>query len=93
MALQEENVEELPKLTCIFEPDNEEQKNYLLQMKDNFNPEYNVKYLIKSGPDEIYTVKLEIKGMIHTIEDHFDEKQMEKTIKLMEKLIKDEYKK
>ena len=55
MALQEENVEELPKLTCIFEPDNEEQKNYLLQMKDNFNPEYNVKYLIKSGRWNLYS--------------------------------------
>ena len=67
MGCNATNEKDIPILLCYFESGNEEQKNYLLKLKDSYQHEKQVRYEIRSSLDS-FTIKLKIKNMIYDIQ-------------------------
>ena len=61
-----------PTLLCFFETGNEEQKDYCIKVKDNFQHERAIRFEIKSSPGVNFAVKFKINGKIHDIQESFD---------------------
>ena len=61
-------------LLCFFEVGNEEQKEYCLKLKDNFQHEKSIRFEIKSTPGVPFSIKFKLKGEQEprTIQDTFD---------------------
>ena len=83
----------LPTLICYFEPDNEQQKTYCLNLKDNFHHEQSIRYEIKSTSSDPFAVKFKIKDKIYDIQTEFNDsvEEMNKALNEMYKKL-DEYK-
>ena len=71
-----------PILLCSFEYGNEEQKNYCIKLRDNFNYEKTIKYIIESNKESSFAIKLQIKKKIYDIQTIFNDsnEEMEKTL-------------
>jgi len=61
-----------PVLLCFFETGNEEQKQYCIQLKDNFRHEKAIRFEIKSSPGVEFSIKFKLNGKIHEIQSNFD---------------------
>ena len=83
-----------PVLLCFFETGNEEQKEYCIKLKDNFQHERAIRFEIKSSPGVSFAIKFKLKGKIHDIQNEFDSTEftMNQTLEKMYKLL-DENKK
>ena len=88
MGCSEVSDKDYPQLICFFEPHNEQQKQYLLKLKDNFHHEKSIKYEIKATPDQPFAVKLKIKEIIYDIQTEFKDSEEE-----MNKALDEMYKK
>ena len=86
--------DQLPALLCFFETGNEEQKQYCLKLKDNFQHERAIRFEIKSSPGVAFAIKFKLKGKIHDIQNEFDSSEftMNQTLEKMYKIL-DENKK
>ena len=86
--------DQLPALLCFFETGNEEQKQYCLKLKDNFQHERAIRFEIKSSPGVNFSIKFKLKGKIHDIQNEFDSTEftMNQTLEKMYKIL-DENKK
>jgi hypothetical protein len=80
---------DMPSLICIFEPQNDNQKNYCLRLRDNLHPTKPMRYEIKSRLNESYQIQLKIKGKIHTIENEYNESQFDNSLSNIYKLLGD----
>ena len=69
-----ESKEKLPTLLCFFETGNEEQKNYCIKLKDNFNYPTSVKYEIKAYAGSTFNILLVIQGQNHSIQTTLNER-------------------
>ena len=76
-----------PVLVCIIEPNNETQKAYCLQVKDNIKPTKPVKYEIKSYPNSTFSINLKIRNELKNIESFYDESQIDTTINSIHTLL------
>ena len=56
--------EDYPKLILNFEIGNEEKKDFCLKIKDNFEYEKSINYIVQSNVESTFCVKMEIKFMI-----------------------------
>ena len=63
----------LPSLICIVEPKNENQKNFCLKLKENFNYPNSVKYEIKAYQGSTFYIYLVINGQQQSILTAFNE--------------------
>ena len=71
---------DMPSLLFVFEPQNEQQKNYCIKLKDSLHPEKSVKFEVKSFKNSNFSIKLKIRGQEHAIENNFDENQLQSSI-------------
>jgi len=70
----EDNKYYLPILLCFFECGNEEQKQYCIKLKDNFQHEKAIKFEIKSNPDTEFEISFRLlNGKTYLIQDIFDD--------------------
>ena len=67
----------LPTMICFFETGNEEQKNYCLNLRDNFRHEKSIRYEIKSSPGKEFSIQLKYKGKMHNIQSIFNNGEVE----------------
>ena len=81
-----------PTLICYFEIGNEEQKNYCLKLRDNFQHEKSIKFEILSRPDINFTIKFKIKNKIINIQENFinTDEAMNQALDQMYKLLDEE---
>ena len=63
----------LPSLMCIVEPKNENQKNFCLKLKENFNYPNSVKYEIRAYQGSTFNIYLVINGQQQSILTAFNE--------------------
>ena len=63
----------LPSLMCIVEPKNENQKNFCLKLKENFNYPNSVKYEIRAYQGSTFNIYLVINGQQRSILTAFNE--------------------
>ena len=77
----------LPKITCIVESRNEQQKNYCLNLKEQFKPKNTVMYEIKSYPGSAFSIILTIKGQQHAIQTVYDESELQNSLNKMYQLL------
>ena len=68
----DETKDNYPTLLCFFEPQNEEQKNYCIELKNNFQHEQSIKFQISSTSQVGFSIKFRLKGNTHNIQDTFD---------------------
>ena len=61
-----------PVLLCFFETGNEDQKQYCIKIKDNFQHERAIRFEIKSSPGVEFSVKFRLNGKLHDIQNSFD---------------------
>ena len=80
MGCDAEKEKKFPNLLCDFEKGNQEQKEYCIKLRDNFQHKTTIRYQIKYG--EQFSVKFQLKGKIHMIQNNFDnsEECMKKTL-------------
>ena len=71
---------DMPSLLFVFEPQNEQQKNYCIKLKDSLQPEKSIKFEVKSFKNSNFSIKLKIRGQEHDIENNFDENQLQSSI-------------
>ena len=62
MGCSESKDSNLPVLLCFFEVGNEEQKEYCLKLKDNFQHQKAIRFEIKSTPGVPFSIKFKLKG-------------------------------
>ena len=79
-----------PTLLCYFETGKEEQKNYCIKLKDNFNSEKSIKFEIKSTPETKFSIKFKVRGKVHDLQNTFDasEETLEATLNKAYELLK-----
>ncbi len=89
MGCNEVKDENLPALLCEFENNNEEQKNYLIQLKDKFRHDKKIRFEIKSMDGTNFSVKFKMKGKIHNIQNDFEnnEEAMNKALLQMYEIL------
>ena len=63
----------LPSLICTVEPKNENQKNFCLKLKENFNYPNSVKYEIRAYQGSTFNIYLVINGQQQSILTAFNE--------------------
>lgn len=73
MGCTETKDTKIPALICFFEMGNTQQKEYCLKLKDNFKHEKSIRFEIKSLPDYPFSIKFQINGQIHDIQNTFDD--------------------
>ena len=85
----DETKDNFPTLLCFFEQQNEIQKNYCIELKNNFQHEQSIKFQISSTPQVGFSVKFRLKGITHNIQDTFDSSKeaMENSLQKMYDLI------
>ena len=71
---------DMPSLLFVFEPQNEQQKNYCIKLKDSLQPENSIKFEVKSFKNSNYSIKLKKGGQEYDIENTFDENQLQSSI-------------
>ena len=71
MGCKEIGDKDIPVLICFFEPNNDQQKNYCLNLKDNFQHEKTIKYEIRSTSDNKFSIQLKIKDKVYDIQTEF----------------------
>ena len=71
---------DMPNLLFVFEPQNEQQKNYCIKLKDSLHPENSIKFEVKSFKNSNFSIKLKKKGQEYDIETNFDENQLQSSI-------------
>ena len=71
---------DMPSLLFVFEPQNEQQKNYCIKLKDSLHPEKSIRFEVKSFKNSNFSIKLKIRGQEHDIENNFDENQLQSSI-------------
>ena len=71
---------DMPNLLFVFEPQNEQQKNYCIKLKDSLQPEKPIKFEVKSFKNSNYSIKLKRGGQEYDIENTFDENQLQSSI-------------
>ena len=80
-----------PELLCVFEPGNQEQKQYCIKLKDNFRYEEPIKFKIDSQSGSKFKISFKLKGKTYLIQDIFDDsdkalnESLEKMYSLLEK--------
>ena len=72
MGCNEANEKNYPTLLCFFETENEEQKNYCIKLKDNFQHEKAIRFEIKSTPGVKFAIKFKYKGKVYDIQSSYD---------------------
>ena len=82
MGCKEVGDKDVPVLMCFFEPNNESQKSYCLNLKDNFQHEKTIKYEIRSTADNKFAIQLKIKDKTHDIQTEFTGTEEEMKIAL-----------
>ena len=82
-----------PTFILDFEKGNEEQKAFCLKLKDNFEYEKSINYVIKSNEGSTFSVKLEIENQIYEISNEFDdsEDKMNEILQKIYKLLDEQY--
>ena len=85
----EETKDQLPTLLCFFEEGNNEQKNYCIKIKDNYNGTKNIRYDIKTIPQIPFGIKLRTKGKLIDIQKVFDnsDEAMNQTLNKINELL------
>ena len=78
-----------PSLICHFEIGNEKQKNYCIDIKNNFSHQKSIKYKIESSPAMGFAIQFEINNNIYDIQTEFNdsEEEMDKALNKMYKLL------
>ena len=78
-----------PTLICLFKTGDEEQKNYCIKLKDNFQHAKSIRFEIKSLPDTEFLIQLKIKDTIHKIQETpvYTDEEMNSTLNKMYKLL------
>ena len=77
----------LPNLILVFEPQNDQQQNYLIKLKDSLHPERSIQFELKSFKNSNYSIKLKKGEKEYDIETTFDETQMQNSIDKIYKLL------
>jgi hypothetical protein len=70
----------MPSLLFVFEPQNDQQKNYCIKLKDSLQPERSIQFEVKSFKNSNFSIKLKKGGKEYDIENNFDENQMQSSI-------------
>lgn len=71
----------LPILKMFFEPGNEAQKNYCLEIQRNFHHPKSIKYEIKCFAKSTFVIQFqEANGQIHDIQTIFNESEKDNTL-------------
>ena len=85
----DETKDKYPTLLCFFEPNNEEQKNYCIELKNNFQHEQSIKFQISSTPQVGFSVQFRLKGTTYKIQETFDSSReaMDSSLQKMYKLL------
>ena len=85
----DETKDNYPTLLCFFEPQNEAQKNYCIELKNNFQHEQSIKFQISSTAQVGFSVKFRLNGTTHNIQDTFDSSReaMENSLQKMYDLL------
>ena len=68
----------LPKLICNFEEGNDAQKNYCIELRDNYTHDKMVTYEIKSCLNATFSIELNLNGNVYQIQNNFNESEMKK---------------
>ena len=89
MGCKSTNEPNLPLLMCFFKTGNEEQKNYCIKLKDNFQSEKPIRFEIKSLPDLDFLIQFKIKGNVYKIQEVFNDSNevMNESLNKMYKLL------
>ena len=91
MGCDESKDSNFPVLLCFFEVGNEEQKQYCLKLKDNFQHEKAIRFEIKSTPGVPFSIKFKLKGEQNprNIQDTYDnsEQAMRESLEKMYKML------
>ena len=82
MGCKEIGDKDFPVLICFFEPNNDQQKEYCLKLKDNFQHEKSIRYEIRSTADNKFAIQLKIKDKTHDIQTEFTDTEEEMKIAL-----------
>ena len=77
----------LPIMTCIFEPENNNQKEYCIKLQQNFKHAKSIRYEIKSFANSTFSINFQINGQNHQIQTVFDENEMDNSLKKMYELL------
>ena len=87
MGCDADKERKIPILLCDFEKGNDDQKDYCLKLKDNFQHKKTIKYQIKSADE--FSVKFKLNGKIYNIQNIYDSKEagMNKTLQEMYTLL------
>ena len=89
MGCKEVGDKEVPVLICFFEPNNDSQKSYCLNLKDNFQHEKTIKYEIRATAENKFSIQLKIKDKTHDIQTDFTgtEEEMKNALDKMYKIL------
>ena len=82
-----ESKDALPVLLCFFEVGNKQQQNYCIKLKDNFRHEKSIRFEIKSLTGVGFSVQFKIKNKIHTIQNNFNEDELDNTLNKMYQIL------
>ena len=77
----------LPTLTMIFEPQNETQKAYCIKIQQNFRHAKSIKYEIKSFANSTFSIRLQINGTVHQIQNVYNENEFDNTMQKLYELL------
>ena len=87
MGCDADKERKIPILLYDFEKGNDDQKDYCLKLKDNFQHKKTIKYQIKSADE--FSVEFKLNGKIYNIQNIYDSKEagMNKTLQEMYTLL------
>ena len=71
MGCKEIGDKDFPVLICFFEPNNDQQKDYCLKLKDSFKYEKPIKYEIRSNRIDPFSIRLKKKNKIYDIQTNY----------------------
>ena len=77
----------LPTLTMIFEPQNETQKAYCIRIQQSFRHAKSIKYEIKSFANSTFSIRLQINGTVHQIQNVYNENEFDNTMQKLYELL------
>ena len=70
----------LPTIVCTIENGNDNQKQYCINLRDNFNYPKSVKYEIKANATSTFIIMLNYNGQNHIIQDRYDENELQSSL-------------